>query len=202
MLKRTILVAWVLIPVFALLGGCASAPPVNQASSATSSEYRIGPGDTLQIYVRNNPNLSVTIPVRPDGRISIPMVQNMVAAGKTPSELADNLEESLSKYIRNPDVTVMVTNFVGAYSQQIRVIGQAAHPETIPYRSGMTLLDVMIQVGGLTRVAAGNRATLVRKVNGKEKEYRVHLKDLLQGDIKANAPVRPGDILIIPEAYF
>jgi len=130
------------------------------------------------------------------------MVQNMVAAGKTPSELADNLEESLSKYIRNPDVTVMVTNFVGAYSQQIRVIGQAAHPETIPYRSGMTLLDVMIQVGGLTRVAAGNRATLVRKVNGKEKEYRVHLKDLLQGDIKANAPVRPGDILIIPEAYF
>lgn len=200
--KKKFFLASLVLSMLAMLGGCASAPPVNLAATAAPPEYQIGPGDTLQIYVRNNPNLSVTIPVRPDGRISMPMVQNMEAAGKTPSQLAHDLEQALSRYIREPTVTVMVTQFVGAYSQQIRVIGQAVHPKTIPYRSGMTLLDVMIRVGGLTPVAAGNRATLVRKVNGKEKEYRVHLKNLLQGDIQANAPVRPGDILIIPEAYF
>ncbi|HYW91828.1 MAG TPA: XrtA/PEP-CTERM system exopolysaccharide export protein [Gammaproteobacteria bacterium] len=200
--KKKFFLASLILSMLVLLGGCASAPPANLAATPAPSEYQIGPGDTLQIYVRNNPNLSVTIPVRPDGRISMPMVQNMEAAGKTPSQLAHDLEQALSRYIREPTVTVMVTRFVGAYSQQIRVIGQAVHPETIPYRSGMTLLDVMIRVGGLTPVAAGNRATLVRKVKGKEKEYRVHLKDLLQGNIQANAPVRPGDILIIPEAYF
>lgn len=188
----------------AMIGGCAT--PTLTARTAKSLKatphYIIGPGDTLSIYVRNNPKLSVTIPVRPDGRISMPLVQDVRAAGRTPSQLADVLTADLSQYVRSPNVTVMVTSFVGAYRDEVRVVGQAVKPEAVAYRDGMTLLDVMIRVGGLTKFAAGNRAEIVRKVDGKEKTFTVHVADLLNGNIKDNVPMQPGDILIIPEAYF
>jgi polysaccharide export outer membrane protein len=185
-----------------ILAGCASAPPKDIHAAPIKTTYKIGPGDSLHIYVRNNPDLTMTVPVRPDGKISIPLVESIQAAGKTPKQLASDLEARLSQYIRNPLVTVIVTNFVGTYADQVRVVGQAAQPQSIPYRKGMTLLDVMIKVGGLTQYAAGNRATLVRTVNGQEKKYAIHLQDLLNGDINDNAPVRPGDTIIIPRTYF
>lgn len=143
------------------------------------------------------------VPVRPDGNISIPLVESMAAAGKTPQALADDLEESLSTYIRDPIVTVIVTNFVGTYADQVRVVGEAARPQSMPYREGMTLLDVMINVGGLTQFAAGNRAKLVRET-GEEGEttYGVNLQELLNGEIDNNVPVHPGDVIIIPRTYF
>lgn len=192
--------------VLMLLAGCVGTQGLKAPTTAQADqgrEYTIGPGDNLQIYVRNNPDLSVTIPVRPDGKISVPMVQDMTAAGKSPSQLADDLQTALSKYIRNPNVTVMVTSFIGAYQNQVRVVGQATRPQALSYRQGMTVLDVMIQVGGLTQFAAGNRAKIVRKVDGKEKTFKVRLGDLLnEGDISANVAMHPGDILIIPEAFF
>lgn len=186
----------------ALISGCAPPTLTSTAPVKTTPHYIIGPGDTLSIYVRDNPKLSVTIPVRPDGRISMPLVQDVRAAGRTPSQLADVLTADLSQYIRSPNVTVMVTSFVGAYRDEVRVVGQAVKPEAVAYRDGMTLLDVMIQVGGLTKFAAGNRAEIVRRVNGKDKTFTVHVEALLNGNIKDNVTMRPGDILIIPEAYF
>lgn len=163
--------------------------------------YIIGPGDSLEIFVRDNPTLSTTVPVRPDGRISIPLVQSIMAAGETPEELAGNLEKALSSYIRAPLVTVIVKSFVGAYSQQVRVVGQAAVPKAVPYRSGMTLLDVMIDVGGLTKFAAGNAAKIVRRLpDGNEQTIPVRLGDLMNGTIKDNVVMQPGDILIIPQS--
>jgi polysaccharide export outer membrane protein len=205
MLENRFFLNWVLVLIAAgLLAGCAStAPPKalkNQASSSTT--YHIGPGDQLQIYVRDNPDLSMRVPVRPDGKISIPLVQSIKATGKTPRQLADNLQASLSKYIRNPLVTVIVTGFQGTYGDQVRVVGQAEQPQSMPYRSGMTLLDVMINVGGLNQFAAGNRAKLVRHENGKTKTYDVAIEDLLNGDIDDNVPMRPGDVIIIPQTYF
>jgi polysaccharide export outer membrane protein len=147
--------------------------------------------------------VSTSVPVRPDGRISIPLVQSIQAAGKTPEELASDLEKALSQYIRSPLVTVIVKNFVGAYSQQVRVVGQAAKPRALSYRSGMTLLDAMIDVGGLTKFAAGNDAKVVRHLpDGTQKTIPVRLDDLMNGDIKYNMPLRPGDILIIPQSLF
>ena len=143
------------------------------------------------------------MPVRPDGRISIPLVQSTMAAGKTPDELADSLEKALSRYIRSPLVTVIVKNFVGAYSQQVRVVGQAATPKAVPYRSGMTLLDVMIDVGGLTKFAAGNNAKIIRRLpDGSEQAIPVRLGDLMNGAINDNVRMHPGDILIIPQSLF
>lgn len=195
--------ASILLPLFSallVLAGCAgSMPPPVQDVSATTT-YTIGPGDQVKIYVRNNPDITMSVPVRPDGKISIPLVQNMVAAGKTPAQLADDLEEALSQYIRSPLVTVVVTSFQGVYSDQIRVVGQATTPQAIPYRDGMTLLDVMIQVGGLTRFAAGNRAKLVRTVNGEKKTYGINIQSLLSGDISENIPMLPGDIIIVPRS--
>jgi polysaccharide export outer membrane protein len=188
-----------------LLGGCAVAPAApNMTSAAPSTErYIIGPGDALQIYVRDNPGVSTTVPVRPDGRISIPMVQSIQAAGKTPEELASDLEKDLSQYIRSPLVTVIVKSFVGTYSQQVRVVGQAAKPMALSYRSGISLLDVMIDVGGLTKFAAGNKAKVVRHLpDGSEKTIPVRLEDLMNGDIQYNITMRPGDILIIPQSLF
>lgn len=190
---------------FALLSGCSSTPIINGPTAAPqqAERYIIGPGDSLNIFVRENPNLTTTVPVRPDGRISIPLVQSIVAAGKTPEQLAGNLEKSLSRYIRSPQVTVIVKSFVGAYSQQVRVVGQATTPKAVPYRSGMTLLDVMIDVGGLTKFASGNSAKIVRHLpDGKEQTIPVRLGDLMNGAIKNNVVMRPGDILIIPESYF
>lgn len=191
------------------LPGCAGGPDLPESAfqplqnGTRGPLYEIGPGDSLQIFVWENPELSVTIPVRPDGRINTPLVEDLPAAGSTPTELARRLEKSLSRYVRNPVVTVIVSGFVGQPDAQIRVVGEAAEPQSLLYREGMTLLDVMISVGGLTEFAAGNRAQLIREVNGVRRAKTVRLDDLVRdGDIAANVAVRPGDILIIPEAWF
>ena len=198
---------WLLMGLLALLvSGCAGTRTVSKpvvAAPAPVEHYIIGPGDTLDIFVRDNPGITTTVPVRPDGRISIPLVQSMVAAGRTPEQLAGDLEKALDQYVRNPLVTVIVKGFVGAYSQQVRVVGQAVTPKAVPYRSGMTALDVMIEVGGLTKFAAGNRAKVVRHAaDGKEVSIPVKLGDLMDGAIKDNVVMRPGDILIIPQGWF
>jgi len=197
-------VLWIgLLGGMALLSGCVSPPVPQEAAASPAEHYIIGPGDQLDIYVRDNPNLSVDVPVRPDGRISIPLVQSMMAAGKTPEALAHDLEVALSQYIRVPLVTVIVKSFVGAYSQQVRVVGQATTPRAVPYRSGMSLLDVMIAVGGLTKYADGNDAKIIRRMaDGSEVSIPVKLASLMNGVIKYNLPMRPGDILIIPESTF
>ena len=170
---------------------------------ADQSNYRIGPGDVLDIFVWRNPEISISVPVRPDGKISTPLVEDMVAVGKTPSELARDMEQVLATYIKSPSVNVIVTSFQGTFDEQIRVVGQAASPQSIPYREGMTLLDVVIAVGGLGEFAAGNRAKLVRRVDGRTQEYRVRLDDLLnKGKIEENILMQPGDVLIIPESFF
>ncbi len=200
-------ISWLMMAVGLLLvGGCSTAPSVSSVAATTPQpveRYIIGPGDSLDIFVRDNPNLSTSVPVRPDGRVSIPLVQSIVAAGKTPDELAGDLEKDLSRYIRTPLVTVIVKSFVGAYSQQVRVVGQATTPKAVPYRSGMTVLDVMIDVGGLTKFAAGNNAKIVRHLpNDKEQTIPVRLGELMDGAIKYNVVMRPGDILIIPQSLF
>lgn len=173
--------------------------PADQAAP----DYIIGPGDNVNIFVWQQPDLSVTVPVRPDGRITTPLAEDVAAAGKTPTQLARDMEQVLSAFVRDPVVTVIVSGIVGPYSQQIRVIGQAANPQAIPYRENMTVLDVMIAVGGLTDFAAGNRASIVRVVNGETRQFGVRLNDLVnRGDISANAQMLPGDILVIPETRF
>jgi polysaccharide export outer membrane protein len=202
--------AWMkTIELFALVAlmtvvaaSCANNPPHVPPPPKQPAHYIIGAGDTLEIYVRNNKDLTTTVPVRPDGRISVPLVQTVQAAGKTPQQLANKIQNRLRDYIRQPIVTVIVKNFVGAYSQQVRVVGQAVTPKSIPYRKGMTLLDLMIATGGLTKFAAGNSAKVVRRVNGKEKTIPVNLGSLLNGNVKQNIRMRPGDILIIPESTF
>jgi polysaccharide export outer membrane protein len=180
-----------------------AAAGVDSGTDAVQTEYRIGPGDQLNVFVFNQPELTVNVPVRPDGLISTPLVENMRAAGKTPSELGRDIEKVLGEYVRTPKVNIIVTSFVGTYGDQIRVVGQAANPQSLPYRNGMTLLDVMIAVGGLGEFAAGNRARLVRNQDGKPVEMRVRLQDLLNGgDIRANMPMLPGDVLIIPQSRF
>lgn len=175
--------------------------PFVPANEGPGPNYLIGPLDGLNIFVWRNPELSVGVTVRPDGRLSMPLIDDLAATGKTPSELARDIEEELSVYIQQPIVTVVVSNFSGPFSQQVRVLGEAGTPQAIPYRSNMTLLDVMIQVGGLTEFAAGNRATLVRFEDGEQKEYRLRIESLIKdGDINANVKILPGDVLIIPES--
>ena len=184
--------------------GNQSVTKVTQASAQNTFSYKIAPGDRINIFVWKNPDVSVSnIPVMPDGRISSPLVEDMVASGKTPTMLANDIERVLGKYIRDPYVTVTVVSFVGEFNQQVRVIGEAAAPSAIPYRGNMTLLDIMISVGGLTEYAAGNRAKIVRIVNGKTIEMKVRIDDLVKGgDISANVNIEPGDIIVIPEALF
>lgn len=166
-------------------------------------DYIIGANDNLSIFVWRNGDLSQSVPVRPDGRISTPLIEDMQAAGKTPTQLARDLEEELKRYVQDPIVTVIVTGFVGPFDQQVRVVGEAQQPVAIPYRERMSMLDVMIAVGGLTDFAAGNRAVLVRSVDGESHSLRVRLDDLIKdGDVSANVPVLPGDVLIIPQSYF
>lgn len=183
------------------LVGCAPLTPnVDPPSDYT---YIIGPGDSVEMFVWGNPEVSRSVPVRPDGKISAPLVEELPASGKTPFQLARDIEKELAKYIRNPLVTVIVSSFVGPYSEQVRVVGQAAKPQAVPYKENMSLLDLMIVVGGVTDFAAGNRATIVRTLNGVKQQLRVRIDDLLEdGDITANVNILPGDILIIPEAYF
>lgn len=190
--------------VFTLvLGGCALKPLAPNIEPLSEFTYIIGPGDSIEMFVWGNPEISRSVPVRPDGKISAPLVEELPASGKTPYQLARDIEKELAKYIRNPLVTVIVGGFVGPYSEQIRVVGQAAKPQAVPYKENMSLLDLMIQVGGVTQYAAGNRATIIRVVNGVQQEFRVRIEDLVEdGDITANVNVLPGDILIIPEAYF
>ena len=165
--------------------------------------YLIGPGDSLNIFVWRNPEISNSVTVRPDGKITSPLVEELQASGKTAAQLARDMEEVLGTYIKEPIVTVTVTDFVGPYSEQIRIVGEAANPQAIPFREHMTALDVMIEVGGLTEFAAGNNAAILRVVDGEQKQYRVKLKDLLRkGDIQANVDMKPGDVLIIPESFF
>lgn len=196
-----------LLPVMlAFLSACAGGPEIPMAESpppVKESAYTIGPGDQLNVFVWGNPDLSVVVPVRPDGKITTPLAEDIQAAGMTPTGLAREVETRLSRYVKNPIVTVTVTSFVGSTSEQIRVIGQAAEPRSIAYRVNMTLLDVVIAVGGLTEFASGNRATVVRKVKGEQRSFRVRLDDLInKGDISANVVMQPGDILIIPESWF
>jgi len=189
--------------VVAACSGGPSLPPATTVNYDPSPDYYIGPLDTLSIFVWRNPELSQTVPVRPDGRISIPLVQDLAAAGKTPSQLASDIEGQLKKFVQDPIVTVIVTSFNGPYARQVRVIGEAAHPQAIPYRDNMTLLDVMISVGGLTLYASGNRSTIVRTTGDKETSFRVRIADLIKdGDVTANVQMLPGDVLIIPQSWF
>jgi polysaccharide export outer membrane protein len=184
-------------------GGAPPLPPAPPASSLPSAEYRIGPGDSLNIFVWRNPELTLTVPVRPDGRLSIPLVEDVVAIGKTPTVLARDFEQQLSKYVKEPLVTVIVEGFVGPIPEQIRVIGEAAQPRALPYRADMTVLDVMIAVGGLTKYAAGNDSVIIRTAQGEQNTYSVHLNSLIRdGEIENNVALRPGDILIIPQRLF
>ncbi len=187
------------------LTGCGSFrqhPPAPPTADNVAQSYLIGALDQLSVVVWRNPDLSSNITVRPDGRISLPLVENIQAAGRRPDELSREIEQALAKYIREPVVTVIVNNFQGVSTEQIRIVGEAARPQSVPYRQNLTLLDVMIQVGGLTEFADGNAAVLVRGAE-KSKPYSIRLKDLIRrGDISANVEVRPGDIIIIPQSWF
>ena len=192
------------------LTSCSSNPTLPTATiypaktdAAESYNYLIGPGDQLNIFVWRNPEVSGSFVVRPDGKITTSLVEDIPASGKTPTQLARTIEERLSTYLREPIVTVTINGFVGPYSEQIRVIGEAAQPRAVSYGKNMTLLDVMIAVGGLTEFADGNDAVLVRIENGKQRQYQLFIEDLIKsGDIKANVDVYPGDIIVIPEAWF
>ena len=189
-----------------LLGACSDnqeLPAATVADTGPEPFYTIGPGDSLTIFVWRNPDLGMSVSVRPDGRISVPLIEDLVASGKSATELSREIEEQLAQYVQDPLVTVIVTGFVGIYTDQVRIVGQATNPQAITYRANMTLLDAMISVGGLAEFAAGNRATLVRTVEGEQKQYRLRIDDLIKdGDISANANLLPGDVIIIPESIF
>ena len=193
----------------ALLAGCGSDRPRYSASEITAeqqeqaADYAIGPGDSLRIFVWGHEDLSTQVQVRPDGKISTPLVEDLQAAGKSPTELARDIELMLSDYVRSPVVTVIMQGFVGEGGQQIRVVGEAAEPKALQYRQGMTVLDVVIEVGGLSDFAAGNRARIIRNTPNGEIEIRVKLDDLInQGEISQNVEMWPGDVLFIPESFF
>ena len=204
-LRRALMIrALALAAAASFLGGCRTrhelAPPED---SAPLHDYLIGPGDSVNILVWRNPEVSLTVAVRPDGKITTPLVEDLAASGKTSTQLARDIEQALSKYIQQPVVTVIVTNFSGPYAEQIRVIGEAAKPQALPYRQGMSLMDVLIAVGGITDFAAGNKASVIRMREGGQRQLRVRLDDLLRdGDISANIMMRPGDVLLIPESFF
>ncbi len=185
-------------------GGLDTLPTAKSGKGQKLTDYRIGSDDRLQIFVWRNAELSTGVPVRPDGKITIPLIEDLPATGRTPTELARDIEKALSVYIQDPIVTVMVTGFVGPFQDRVRVVGEAGQPQALPYRSTMTLLDVMIAVGGLTDFAAGNRATITRSTaRGRKKQYRIRLDDLLRdGDMTANVPIMPGDVIVVPEAWF
>jgi polysaccharide biosynthesis/export protein len=202
--KRFVISCSVLLSAFLIsaCGAISNRPAAPQAAEAPNYRYKIGPLDTLNIVVWRNPELSSQVIVRPDGRISTPLVEDLVAAGRNPADLARQVETVLAKYVRDPVVTVVVNAFQGTYADQIRIVGEATRPQAVPYRQNMTVLDVMIQVGGLTEFANGNGAVLVRGSEG-GKQYSVRLKDLLKrGDISANVAILPGDIVIVPQSWF
>ena len=192
-----------LTAVLACVAACTPDRPPAPMEVVTAPDYQIGPGDSLYVFVWRNPELSITVPVRPDGRFSMPLVEDVVAIGRTPTELADDIKRRLATYIKDPAVTVMPTSFIGPFDQQVRVVGEAVTPRALAYRANMTVLDAMIQVGGITKYAAGDRATLIRHAPGRQATYSLRLDSLLNyGEIQYNVALMPGDILIIPQSYF
>jgi polysaccharide export outer membrane protein len=194
---------WVLVASMPLDASAAEPSPVAPVPDAgVPADYRIGPGDTLKVYVFQNDELSATVPVRPDGKISTPLVEDMIAVGKSPSQLARDIEKSLAEYVKAPKVNVVVLVAVSVFSQ-VKVIGQVKTPQALPYRDGMTVLDAVLAVGGLGQFAAGNRAHIVRTESGKQTEIKVKLDSLLNnGDMKQNLLLKPGDVLVVPETRF
>ncbi len=191
----------------AMLAACSSAPvyPPAPAKAAEANDwlYLLGPGDTVNVFVWGSPEVSGTFPIRPDGKMTMNLAEDVQASGKTSSQLARDIEKILERYIQDPIVTVIVSGGVGPYSQQVRVIGQAAKPQALNFRERMTLVDVMIAVGGLNDFAAGNKASILRIVEGKPQQYSVRLDDLVKGgDVSANVEMLPGDMLVIPESWF
>ena len=181
---------------------CSTIPPAPVNAASPDYRYVIGPGDIVNIVVWRNPELSMIVPVRPDGKIAAPLVEDLPAIGKDSTTLARDIEKALSKVIREPVVTVVVTSFVGPYSEQIRILGEVTRPQVLSYKQKMTLLDVMIAVGGVTDFADGNGAKLLRTSEG-SKQYSVRIKDLIKrGDISANVEMKPGDVIIIPQSWF
>lgn len=169
-------------------------------SAADAERYIIGPSDVIQVFVWRNNELTVTVPVRPDGKVSTPLVEDMVAVGKTPTQLARDIEAKLSEYIRSPQVSIIVTQPASLLSQ-VRVVGQVRGPKPLPYRSGMTVMDALLAVGGLSEFAAGNRAKIVREENGKTIELKVKADDLMnKGDMKQNRELKAGDVIVVPES--
>lgn len=237
-------IKWALLVSVLLASGCGQPPQLSQEEDVdvpSNYTYIIGPGDNVNIFVWGNPDISTTAIVRPDGKITIPLAEDLPASGKTPSQLARVMEKELSKYVRDPQVVIMVSGFQGIYSQQVRIIGQLSgggggggsgsgsfgggsggigssgssgigggygggsgfSAKTFPYKKGMTLLDLMIQVGGLGQYAAGNRASIIRNVNGEPQNFGIKIDDLLEdADLSANVKILPGDIVIIPESFF
>jgi polysaccharide export outer membrane protein len=188
------------------MAGCSSPPSYPPASEQAGSydwNYLVGPGDSIKVFVWRNPEVSGDFPVRPDGKMTMNLVEDLPAAGKTPSQLARDIEKALAKYIQEPIVTVIVAGGVGPFDQQIRVVGEAAKPQALNYREKMSLVDLMIEVGGLTDFAAGNKAYILRTAGGKQERIGVRLEDLVKGgDISANVDMRPGDVLVVPESLF
>ncbi len=199
---------FILIPlVLAALAGCSHTPVFPPAPAkavgASNWNYLLGPGDSVNVFVWGNPEVSGSFPIRPDGKMTMNLIEDLPAAGKTPTHLARDIEKALSKYIQDPIATVIVAGGKGPYSQQIRENGEAAKPQALNYSQGMSLIDVMIAVGGLTDYADGNKASILRMVDGKPQQYTVRIDDLLKdGDISANVEMQPGDVLIIPESWF
>jgi len=185
------------------VGALAQAPDMPAAPAPdVGPDYVIGPGDMLNVFVWRNPELTVTVPVRPDGKVSTPLVEDMIAVGKTPAELARDIEAVLAEYVKQPQVNIIVQNPVSRYSQ-VKVVGQVTRPSAVPYREGMTVLDAILEVGGLTPFAAGNRAKVVRTEDGKQREIKVKVDDLVnKGDLSENEALRPGDVLLVPESRF
>ena len=186
----------------AMRGASAADPAPSSVPAAVSPDYRIGPGDSLHLFVFENEQLSVTVPVRPDGKISTPLVEDMVAVGKTPSQLARDVEAALSKYVKNPKVNVEVLTALSVYSQ-VKVIGQVKEPQAMPYHEGMTVLEALLGAKGMTQFAAGNRARISRMVNGRQQDIKIKLDALVnRGDLTQNLALQPGDVLVVPETRF
>ena len=200
---KAICIALLALSLAACESGSIAASKISSTPVVSNEDYRIGPGDQLKIFVWRNDDLSTSVVVRPDGKISMPLVNDMVAAGKTPRQLTDDLTQALSEYVRSPKVNVIVVSFVGTFSDQIRVVGEASHPKVVAYRAGMTILDVMLEAGGLAEHASGNKTKVLRKVGDKTRSISVKLNDLLyDGDVSQNIAMLPGDIVVVPLSIF
>jgi polysaccharide biosynthesis/export protein len=205
MIKKQIALAGVVLAVAAMTG-CATKQSYTPAPERTGQfdwNYLVGPGDSVQVFVWRNPEVSGSFPIRPDGKMTMNLIEDMQASGKTPTQLARDIEKALAKYIQEPIVTVIMGGGIGPFDQQIRVVGEAAKPQALSFREKMSLIDLMISVGGLTDFAAGNKAYILRTIDGKQERLGVRLEDLLKGgDISANVDMRPGDVLVVPESLF